>query len=114
MDRALSQRPGGPGANPIYSSFFCEGFSNCEITYERPKSRKGNKKDQRLRILEDGSTQTKTKLELEKLIHCNNDCIVPLLIKRLPNKIKEHLFEAATLKKYIFKTSTRYLKNTII
>ena len=70
--------PGGPGSNPVHSSFF-EGFSNRESIYERPKLRKRNEKDQRSRF-EDGSTLTKTKVELD-LFKVIMDCIVPLLIK---------------------------------
>ena len=75
-----AQRPGGPGSNPVYSSFF-EGFSNHESTYERPKSRKRNKKDQRLQI-EDGSTQAKAEVERD-LFKIINNFIVPLLIKKI-------------------------------
>ena len=63
MDRALSWRPGGPGLNPVYSSFSAEDF---QISKVGMKDRNGRSVMKKIKDcgLEDGLTRTKTKVEL--------------------------------------------------
>ena len=85
MDRALSQRPGGPRfeSRRLLSSFLLGTYGSIGSGKDRTKS----EEDNRL------GSNTKTEVELGDLVHIK--CIaVTLLIKELlTNKIKEYLYE---------------------